>query len=65
MKRFFLFSILFLIIINSCEDNNQIDLETKLINILNSDDISGIDGFDTNGDMELNFETGLDRKSVV
>lgn len=64
MKRFFLFSILFLIIINSCEDNNQIDLETKLINILNSDDISGIDGFDTNGDMELNFETGLETQGI-
>ena len=47
-------------IVSSCEDKNQINLETKLINLLDSDDISGIDGFDTNGDAELDFETGLE-----
>ena len=60
MEKLFLYSISILIIVISCEDKNQIDLETKLINLLDSDDISGIDGFDTNGDAELNFETGLE-----
>ena len=60
MEKLFLYSISILMIVSSCEDKNQINLETKLINLLDSDDISGIDGFDTNGDAELDFETGLE-----
>ena len=64
MKSLFWFSISFLILMNSCEDKNLTDLETRLISLLDSDDISGVDGFDTNGDAELDFETGLETQNA-
>lgn len=64
MKNLFWFSISFLILMNSCEDKNLTDLETRLISLLDSDDISGVDGFETNGDAELDFETGLETQGA-
>ena len=64
MKKLFWFSISFLILMNSCEDKNLTDLETRLISLLDSDDISGVDGFETNGDAELDFETGLETQGA-
>ena len=64
MKSLFWFSMSFLILMNSCEDKNLTDLETRLISLLDSDDVTGVDGFDTNGDAELDFETGLETQGA-
>ena len=37
-------------------DINQLDLEIKLMDILDSDDILGVEGFDSDGDQELDFD---------
>lgn len=64
MRKLLFFLPLTILLISSCEDKNQFDLETELINLLNSDDILGIDGFATNGDVDLDYETGLETQGI-
>ena len=59
MKNIFYIKTMILIFISGCADQNQLDLEIKLMDILDSDDILGVEGFDTDGDQELDFDLGL------
>ena len=65
MKNLSLINILILIFIGACTDQNDVSLEFKLMDILNSDDMLGMEGFDTNGDAELNFDMGLETEGLA
>ncbi|MBL51579.1 MAG: hypothetical protein CMG57_06435 [Candidatus Marinimicrobia bacterium] len=65
MKKISLISMLTLILFSGCTDQNQINIETTLLALLDSDDVLGMDGFDTNGDVELDFETGLEISGIA
>ena len=64
MKNIFYIKAMILIFISGCADINQLDLEIKLMDILDSDDILGVDGFDTDGDQELDFDLGLETEGL-
>lgn len=60
MKKTINFIFLFIIFIIGCADNNQEDAELTLLGILDSDSATGISGFDSGEDMDLDHELGLE-----
>ena len=56
--------LLLLIIIPGCVDsssaNDENAIETVLLDLIDSDDVFGIDGFDSDGAMDLEYEVGLE-----
>ncbi|MGY8788341.1 MAG: hypothetical protein ACKVH5_08620, partial [Fidelibacterota bacterium] len=43
-----------------CADDRMSDTESILLALLEADEISGVDGFDTGSDLDLNHEFGLE-----
>ena len=43
-----------------CADNSSDNTESLLIALLDADDVAGVDGFETDGDAELDHEFGLE-----
>ena len=60
MKKTINFIFSFIIFIIGCADNNQEDAELTLLGILDSDSATGISGFDSGEDMDLDHEIGLE-----
>jgi len=47
-----------------CADNSSDSTESLLIALLDADDVAGVDGFETDGDAELDHEFGLETDGV-
>ena len=65
MKNIIVLAILLvLIIIPGCVDssstNEENAIETLLLDLIDSDEVFGIDGFDSDGAMDLDYEVGLE-----
>ncbi len=65
MKKIITLISIFTLIVNGCVDNTSvIDTESILINLLDSDEATGISGFETGGEMDLDYVIGLDDNGV-
>jgi hypothetical protein len=60
MKKIILLTISTLFVFVSCTDNREPNLETTLLALMDADELMGLDGFDTNGDADLDFDVGLE-----
>ena len=65
-KTITLISIL-IFIINGCVDTSSAidDTESKLLVLLNEDAAAGVDGFDSGGDMEFDYDIGLETDGLA
>ena len=60
MKKLFLLLGSTLILMMGCADDRMTDIESILLALLDADDVAGVDGFDTDGDADLDHEIGLE-----
>ena len=65
MKNIIVLGILLLLImfpgcVDSSSTNEENAIETILLELIDSDDVFGIDGFDSDGAMDLDYEVGLE-----
>lgn len=62
MKTIIIFISILIFIINGCVDNSLSinETESKFLILLDEDPATGVDGFDSGGDMDLNHDIGLE-----
>jgi len=65
MKKIINVIFLFIISITGCADNNLVDTESVLLGILDSDSAAGISGFDSDDNMDLEHELGLETEGFA
>ena len=67
MKKITTLIFLFIFIINGCVDSSSgIDeIEFRLLEILDEDAAAGLDGFDSGGDMDLEYSIGLETDGIA
>ena len=67
MKKTITLISIFIFIINGCVDTSSAidDTESKLLVLLNEDAAAGVDGFDSGGDMEFDYDIGLEADGLV
>ena len=59
-KILFIITAITLFMFIGCADNSSDSTESLLIALLDADDVAGVDGFETDGDAELDHEFGLE-----
>ena len=66
MKKLITLTSLSIFVINGCVDSSSVD-DTKsiLLALLNEDEAVGVDGFDSDGDMDLDHDVGLETEGVA
>ncbi len=70
MKLIMKLTAIFLVLLVSCTNNDpngsdELNIESVLLSLLNDDSALGMDGFGSNGDMDLEHEVGLESESGV
>ena len=61
MNKLTILSLSTFLVFHGCEDTNtEANIESILLALLNSDEASGIDGFESSGDADLNHDVGLE-----
>ena len=51
---------------NGCVDSSSVDdTESILLALLDEDEAVGVDGFDSDGDMDLDHDVGLETEGVA
>ena len=66
MKKLITLTSLSIFVINGCVDSSSIDdTESILLALLNEDEAVGVDGFDSDGDMDLDHDVGLETEGVA
>ena len=67
MKKITTLIFLFIFIVNGCVDSSSgIDeIESRLLEILDDDAAAGVDGFDSGGDMDLDYSIGLEMDGLA
>ena len=61
MNKLTILSLSTFLVFHGCEDTNtETNIESILLALLNSDEASGIDGFESSGDADLNHDVGLE-----
>ena len=62
MKKIIILIFIFIFIMNGCVDSSSTvdDTESKLLVLLNEDAAAGADGFDSGGEMDLDYSIGLE-----
>ncbi|MEC9050483.1 MAG: hypothetical protein VYD66_06765, partial [Candidatus Neomarinimicrobiota bacterium] len=63
-KLLFIITSITLFMFIGCADNSSDSTESLLIALLDADDVAGVDGFETDGDAELDHEFGLETDGV-
>jgi len=64
MKKIYLITISTLVLFIGCVDDSPVNTESLLIALLDADEVAGVDGFETDGDAELDHEFGLETDGV-
>ena len=66
MKKLITLTSLSIFVINGCVDSSSVDdTESILLALLNEDEAVGVDGFDSDGDMDLDHDVGLETEGVA
>ena len=66
MKKLITITSLSIFVINGCVDSSSVDdTESILLALLNEDEAVGVDGFDSDGDMDLDHDVGLETEGVA
>ena len=66
MKKLITLTSLSIFVINGCVDSSSLDdTESILLALLNEDEAVGVDGFDSDGDMDLDHDVGLETEGVA
>ena len=67
MKKIIIITLLSIFIINGCVDSLLVidDTETILLALLDHDEAAGVGGFDSDGDMDLDHDIGLETQGVA
>ena len=66
MKKLIIITSLSIFVMNGCMDSSSIDdTESILLALLNEDEAVGVDGFDSDGDMDLDHDVGLETEGVA
>ena len=67
MKKTATLIFLFIFIINGCVDSSSglDEIESRLLEILDKDAAAGLDGFDSGGDMDLDYSMGLETDGIA
>ena len=66
MKKLITLTSLSIFVINGCVDSSSVDdTESILLALLNEDEAVGVDGFDSDGDMDLDHEFGLETEGLA
>ena len=67
MKKITTLIFLCMFVINGCVDSSSgIDeIESNLLEILDEDAAAGVDGFDSGGDMDLDYSVGLEMDGIA
>ena len=67
MKNITTLIFLFMFIINGCEDSSsgKDEIESRLLEILDEDAAAGVDGFDSGGEMDLDYSIGLEMGGIA
>ena len=66
MKKLITITSLSIFVMNGCVDSSSVDdTESILLALLNEDEAVGVDGFDSDGDMDLDHDVGLETEGVA
>ena len=66
MKKLITLTSLSIFVMNGCVDSSSVDdTESILLALLNEDEAVGVDGFDSDGDMDLDHDVGLETEGVA
>ena len=66
MKKLITLTSLSIFVINGCVDSSSVDdTESILLALLDEDEAVGVDGFDSDGDMDLDHDVGLETEGVA
>ena len=66
MKKLITITSLSIFVVNGCVDSSSVDdTESILLALLNEDEAVGVDGFDSDGDMDLDHDVGLETEGVA
>ena len=66
MKKLIFITSLSIFVMNGCMDSSSIDdTESILLALLNEDEAVGVDGFDSDGEMDLDHDVGLETEGVA
>ena len=67
MKKITTLIFLFIFIINGCVNSSSEtdEIESRLLEILDDDAAAGVDGFDSGGDMDLDYSIGLEMDGLA
>jgi len=66
MKKLITITSLSIFVINGCVDSSSVDdTESILLALLDEDEAVGVDGFDSDGDMDLDHDVGLETEGVA
>mgnify|MGYP001211249417 FL=1 len=66
MKKLITITSLSIFVINGCVDSSSVDdKESILLALLNEDEAVGVDGFDSDGDMDLDHDVGLETEGLA
>ena len=66
MKKLITITSLSIFVINGCVDSSSVDdTESILLALLNEDEAVGVDGFDSDGDMDLDHDVGLETEGLA
>lgn len=66
MKKLITITSLSIFVMNGCVDSSSIDdTESILLALLNEDEAVGVDGFDSDGEMDLDYDVGLETEGVA
>ena len=66
MKKLIIITSLSIFVMNGCMDSSSIDdTESILLALLNEDEAVGVDGFDSDGEMDLDHDVGLETEGVA
>ena len=66
MKKLITITSLSIFVMNGCVDSSSVDdTESILLALLDEDEAVGVDGFDSDGDMDLDHDVGLETEGVA
>ena len=65
MRNIIILGLSTFLVFSGCENSDSVaDTESILLGLLDSDEAAGVDGFDSNGDAELNHDIGLEMEGM-